>query len=301
VFPVLFSMSTPPPPPHDPQIERILLQTVPWEARKKGGSILQDCLRDLGEKAVNIGFNYGEKNLACAREEGFIEGKEAGVKEGLESRSETAEASEVAMLHEKALEAERVWGYDIGWKLCSEQLQLRAPQASLVPPSHPFPRSLSAAATQTDTVDVTPVAATPAPAPLDWAEDAATLPICPSHSATPLSTPRDFSVLCTGSPQPFASLQRRRRRSPRSATSSLQNHSPRHSICRPQQKSGIDFRATQRTPPSYSYPPQSISIPVPTSFPPSVRPAVQFPLDWDQDPRLRDLGQVLAALGWVRL
>jgi hypothetical protein len=28
---------------------------------------------------------------------------------------------------------------------------------------------------------------------------------------------------------------------------------------------------------------------------------VQFPLDWDQDPRLRDLGQALAALGWVRL
>jgi hypothetical protein len=288
-----------PPPPNDPQIERILLQTVPWEARKTGGSLLQDFLRDLWAKAVNIGFNYGEENLERARAEGFSEGKEAGFKEGVESGLVNAEASTV--LHERALEAERVWGYDVGWKLYSEQL--RVSQASLPLPSHPTPRSLSVAATQTDTVVVMPVvaAATAVLAPLDWAEDAANLPIVSSHSAIPPSAPRNFSVLRTGSPQPFASLQRRRRRSPRPTTSSLQNHPPRHSIHRPQQKSGTHYKATRRTPLSYSQPPPSIPIPAPTLFPPSKKPAVQFQLDWDQDPRLRDLGQALAALGWVRL
>ncbi|KAJ6467481.1 hypothetical protein DFH09DRAFT_1345608 [Mycena vulgaris] len=155
-------MSAPPPPPHDPKIERILLQTVPWEARKKGGSLLQDCLRDLWEKAVSIGFNYGEENLARAREEAFSEGKEAGFKEGVESGRETPEASEAAVLREKALEAERVWGYDVGWKLCSEQLQLCALQASLAPPPH-SPRSLSVTATQTDTIATRPSSTLPPP------------------------------------------------------------------------------------------------------------------------------------------
>lgn len=68
-------MSAPPPSPRDPQIQRLLLQTVPWEARKKGGTVLQDCIVDLWEKALSIGFDYGEKNVARAREEGFEEGK----------------------------------------------------------------------------------------------------------------------------------------------------------------------------------------------------------------------------------
>ncbi|KAJ6583103.1 hypothetical protein DFH09DRAFT_1437925 [Mycena vulgaris] len=305
-------MSAPPPPPHDPKIERILLQTVPWEARKKGGSLLQDCLRDLWEKAVSIGFNYGEENLARAREEAFSEGKEAGFKEGVESGRETPEASEAAVLREKALEAERVWGYDVGWKLCSEQLQLCALQASLAPPPH-SPRSLSVTATQTDTIAITPVvdaaaaaaALVPAhsstPEPLDWAEDAACLPTLPLQAESPPSTPRDFSALITGSPQPFGSLQRRRRRSPRPPTSSsLQNHSPqKHSICRPQKKSTI-HAAPRRKTPSYYHLPTSIAFRAPTAFPPTDKPASQFPLDWDQDPRLRDLSQALTALGWIR-
>ncbi|KAJ6512491.1 hypothetical protein C8R45DRAFT_784568, partial [Mycena sanguinolenta] len=164
----------------------------------------------------------------------------------------------------------------------------------------PPPRSLSAAATQTDTVDITPVSRTllltPTPAPLDWAEDAAILPIFPTHSAPPLPMLRDFSALCTGSSKPFASLQRRHRRSPRPLTSST-NHL--HSIRRPPQKYGGHYTATRRAPQSYLRPPPSIHFPAPTTFPLSDRPAAQFPLDWDQDPRLRDLGQALAALGWV--
>ncbi|KAJ6590365.1 hypothetical protein B0H10DRAFT_1961051 [Mycena sp. CBHHK59/15] len=248
----------------------------------------------------------------CGRkpEDGFSEGKEARFKEGVESGRETPEASEAAVLHEEALEAERVWGYDVGWKLCCELQKPRALQVSPVPSSPP---PLSVAATQTDTVAITPVVVAAAatavlvpehssmPTRLDWAEDAATLPIRPVHSAAPPLPLRDFSALLMGSLQPFASLQRRRQRSLRPATSLLQKHLPQgHSIRRPQQKSGIHHAATRRhTPPSYSHPPPSLPFPAPTSFPPSDRPAAQFPLDWDQDPHLHDLGQVLAALGWV--
>ncbi|KAJ7692840.1 hypothetical protein B0H17DRAFT_1132819 [Mycena rosella] len=234
------------------------------------GNAFEKALRELWQQAAHMGFAVGED--ACWDRE-----------------------QEVA----KKLEEERVWGFDVGWKLCSEQQQLRASQASLIPPSHLLPCSLSVAAIQTDDVSVTPVipaaaASTPAPAaapapmpgPLDWAEDAATMPIFPLHSAPPPSTPRDFSALGISSLQPFASLQRRRRRSPR----------PPNSIRRPQQKSGVHYSTTRRTPLLYSRSPPSIPFPAPTSFPPA-----KFPLDWDQDPRLRDLGQALTALGWVRL
>ncbi|KAJ7766569.1 hypothetical protein DFH07DRAFT_809424 [Mycena maculata] len=220
-----------------------------------------------------------------------------GFRQGKEEAKATAERERNVVTRQ--MEQERVWGFDVGWKLCCELQQLPASQASLVT-SPPSPCSVSVAATQTDAVAVTPVvivatptpaAAIPAPtpAPLDWAEDAATLPIVPLHSAPSPSTPRDFSALRTGSPQPFASLQRRRRRSPRPPTS--QQH---HSNCRPR-KPRVPYAANRRTPPS------SIHVPAPTSFPPSDKPATKFPLDWDQDPRLRDLGQALAALGWVRL
>ncbi|KAJ7814193.1 hypothetical protein B0H14DRAFT_3747929, partial [Mycena olivaceomarginata] len=142
---------------------------------QKGGSLLQDCLRNLWEKAVTIGFNYGEENLARVREEGFCEGKIAGFTEGVESeRSKTVlESTEAAALHEKALEAERVWGYDIGWKLCSE-LQGGVQEAGTALSVTP-PRLLCVAATQTDPVTVPP---------LDWAEDGGSSHI--SSTCTPL-------------------------------------------------------------------------------------------------------------------
>ncbi|KAJ7201384.1 hypothetical protein GGX14DRAFT_656686 [Mycena pura] len=243
---------------------------------------VQHHLRQLWKTALRYGFGHGQK-----------EGRLLGRKE-----VETTDAKE--------LELERVWGFDVGWKLCSELHQSCASKASLVLPSPSSPRSLSVASTQTDTTAVaivTPVpAAAAAPTPFDWAEDAAGLPTLPLQAESPPSTPRDFSALTTGSPKPFASLQRRRRRSPRPVTSSsLQNQSPqKFSVRRPQKKSAI-HAAPRRTPPSYSHPPSSIPFRAPASFPLSDRPAPQFPLDWDQDPRLRDLGQALIALGWARL
>ncbi|KAJ7452694.1 hypothetical protein B0H11DRAFT_2072633 [Mycena galericulata] len=287
-------MSVPPPPAHDPKIERILLQTVPWEARKKGGTLLQECLKDLWEKAVRIGFNYGEENLAAAREEGFREGKEEGFKEGVESgRAETAtsvawEASKAGAIHKKELEAERVWGYDVGWRLCSEVLQVRAKKASVISPSTPCPRSLSVAATQTD-----PVAATPER--LNWAEDAEVLPISTPHPPLPPSSARDFSALCTGISQSFASLQRRRRRSPRVSPSSHQSHFNRSRHTR----STVYHHPMQTKPSSSPYFSPSFRYDPPSSPLPSGRVPAQ--LDWDRDPRLRDLSRALTALGWVKL
>lgn len=271
-------MSAPPPPSHDPRIERILLQTVPWDARKKGGSILQDCLHDLWEKAVNIGFNYGEENIARVREEGFCEGKIAGFAEGIKSeRSKMAlEATEVVASHEKALEAERVWGYDVGWKLCSE-LQASTQKASMASSTSPS-RSLCVVATQTDPVAV-PL--------LDWAEDAEALPIVPPpvHPSSPPSFQRDLSALSTGAQKPFASLQRRRRRSPRAHFTSPPRSS-RHIVTSTRQQSSTPWHALH---PKFS-----------SSFPPNPSGRLPKQLDWDRDPRLRDLGHALAALGWVR-
>jgi hypothetical protein len=114
------------------------------------------------------------------------------------------ESTEAAALHEKALEAERIWGYDVGWRLCSE-LQGSAQKASTTSAAHP--RSLCIAATQTDPVAVQP---------LDWAEDVEVLPISPPpiHHSSPPSLPRNFSALSTGAQKPFASLQRRRHHPP---------------------------------------------------------------------------------------
>ncbi|KAJ7196779.1 hypothetical protein GGX14DRAFT_574594 [Mycena pura] len=278
------SLSVPQTPPTDPEIERILLETVPWDARKKGGRALQECLRSLWEKASSI----AKEDLERVRQEGFENGKIRGREEefalGVVSRKKTADAAE------KQLEQERVWGYDVGWKLCSEQLQSRASQASRVPPS------VSAVVT-------------PTPAPLDWAEDAASLPL---HAAT-LPPPRDFSALHTGALQPFGSLQHRRRRSLRLTTS---ERTPRHPR-KPQQKAGTTRLPTQASlqnnPPHpqkinlYSVPKRLTShpippsrVPAPTSIPSPLQKSISS-LDWDQDPRLRDLGQALTALGWVRL
>ncbi|KAJ7808311.1 hypothetical protein B0H14DRAFT_2380652 [Mycena olivaceomarginata] len=122
-------------------------------------------------------------------------------------------------------------------------------------------------------------------APLDWAEDAAVLPISSHpHMLSTSPSPRDFSVLSSGSAKPFASLQRRRRRSPRTPLS----WTPLHSI-------------RQRT--KYHYP-QKNTHSYPMFFSPVHSTSIhQVPtqLDWDRDPHLRDLSRALTALGWVKV
>ncbi|KAJ7661370.1 hypothetical protein DFH06DRAFT_373362 [Mycena polygramma] len=174
---------------------------------------------------------------------------------------------------QKKMEQERVWGYDVGWKLCAEVSQDRAQKASIIPPS----RSFAVAATQTEAVS---------DALLDWAVDADTLPTSPPHPPLPTSPPRDFTVLSTGARKPFGSLQRRRRRSPRSPSESCK---PLCSIF-PQHTKSSGY-------PHHS--PSSFRTSTHSSRSTSGRVPAQ--LDWDHDPRLRNLGRALATLGWIRV
>jgi hypothetical protein len=87
-------------------------------------------LRQLWETALRIGLAHGqeEAKIVCRKEDHL-------------ARATVA----------KQMEQERVWGYDVGWKLCSEVLQDRAQKASTTQSSTPS-RSLSVAATQTEPV-----------------------------------------------------------------------------------------------------------------------------------------------------
>ncbi|KAJ7796776.1 hypothetical protein B0H14DRAFT_3549738 [Mycena olivaceomarginata] len=168
--------NTPQPDAHDRSVEQILLQTVPWDARKKGGDMLQDCLRELWDKAVSIGFGYGEKVAARAKEEGFEEGKMAGIRDALEKwKGVTATHAE---RREKDLEEERMWGFNVGWRLCEEENKVRSavsvetavPANIVLDLKDTLPTTTCSVETQTDA----PVVAAP---PLDWAEDAGDLPV----------------------------------------------------------------------------------------------------------------------------
>ncbi|KAJ7681293.1 hypothetical protein B0H17DRAFT_1205961 [Mycena rosella] len=141
----------------DLQIERLILGIVPEDVRKVGGIPLKNCLHNLFETA-------------------------------LELRLKEWRAGEDAQ-HQQELEAEHVWGYVIGWRLCSEVLQAHA-QASTNPPST-TPCSLSVATTLV-------VVASPTPAHLDWAQDAEALPVSPRKPEfSPFPPPCNFSALCT--------------------------------------------------------------------------------------------------------
>jgi hypothetical protein len=130
----------------------------------------------------------------------------------------------------------------------------------------------------------------PASTWFSWAEDAASIPIISSLTQTPAS--RDFSALRSESKTPFGTLQRRYQRS--------------RGIRRPRQH----FRTLpiQRTyTPRLQHNPPPVTRYHPSGIRPG-RPAITTPihsisashLDWDKDPRLRELGRVLGTLGWVR-
>jgi hypothetical protein len=123
-----------------------------------------------------------------------------------------------------------------------------------------------------------------------WADDAASIPII--SSSMPTLASRDFSALRSQSKTPFGTLQRRYQRS--------------RGIRRTRQY----FRTlpAQRT---YSPWLQHNPPPITCYHPSGIRPgrhAITTPihsvstshLDWDQDPRLHELGRVLGTLGWVR-
>ena len=138
-----------------------------------------------------------------------------------------------------------------------------------------------------------PIRITSPPTPLNWADDAMSLPISLPPISLPIlpscAPPRDFSVLRSSARKPFSSLQCRNKRQPHSSQ---------------------PFRNRQ----SFNIPHQTFSHP---RFPPprfsstSVRSAQVYPshtprfsppsaLNWEGDPRLFELSRALNALGWVR-
>jgi len=143
------------------------------------------------------------------------------------------------------------------------------------------------------TPDPTRITSPPSP-PLNWADDAASLPISslPILSPPILSshlTPRDLSILRSSFSKPFSSLQRRNKRQPHFS----------QPFCKRQ-----SFNIPHQTSSRHRFPPPHFSTT-------SVKTARVYPsrtphfspssaLNWEGDPRLFKLSQALNALGWVR-
>ncbi|KAF8144620.1 hypothetical protein K438DRAFT_1873451, partial [Mycena galopus ATCC 62051] len=249
--------------------------------------LIEESLRKLWQTALRISFDGG------------LEVGKAG------------EIVRAQRVKERELEEERIWGFNIGWKLAAEKSAPKASKESVPGPSLPCLAVFSTIATQTDaslsppfpdilhdeshaprtlpiptvstqtkplipSPSIQPIPNSPAPSsppsgPMDdkdfdigaddW-HDTLELPLDPP----PSSFVRDFSGLRSGTSRPFASLQRQHKRGPRVSLP--------HSL----------------------FPP---FIPTPSS-----RSSTTFDgnphLDWGRDPRLRDLGYALTALGWVR-
>jgi hypothetical protein len=120
----------------------------------------------------------------------------------------------------------------------------------------------------------------PSPIPLNWADDAASVPTQILHSPRP---PRDLSGLCSSKSNPFSSLQRRSKNRTRRTYQFHRRHSLFNS----------DF---SRSPHHTTFNPSQAYHHL--SFPFQVQPTSY--LNWDSDPRLSDLSRSLKALGWVR-
>ncbi|KAJ7771435.1 hypothetical protein B0H14DRAFT_2632399 [Mycena olivaceomarginata] len=148
--------------------EVVLEHDMGYLEQDNGRANIERCLQVLVAAAVHTGFLHGCEPI-----------------EAVHAR----ESHKVQSAVEKELEQKRVWGYDVGWKLRSELLQM----ASTTPSSTP-PHALSVAVMQMEPAVVFDVPVVP-DVPLDWAEDAAVFPIssCPPSLSTSPSL-RDFSV-----------------------------------------------------------------------------------------------------------
>jgi hypothetical protein len=114
------------------------------------------------------------------------------------------------------------------------------------------------------------------PSPLDWAEDAKSLPITPIPPSP--RQPRDLSVLRSpSSSSPFSSLQHRSKRFTR------HSHQSRH------YRSHFNFNSSYS--PHIPFKPPSRS---------HFHTKTNSHLNWESDPRLSDLSRSLKALGWIR-
>ncbi|KAJ7070153.1 hypothetical protein C8F01DRAFT_1115471 [Mycena amicta] len=260
----------------DPDIERLLLEIAPYAVRKEGGTALQDAIRAVWMHGELFGESVGRRKVA-------------------EQAARGIHTPSTGKLESAALEAERVWGFDVGYAVATAKLA-----SSLPPPSSqaahsiplPAPSSYVVQSVQTEPPPALP--ASPTPSAL-----APSIPAIIDVASKSIPLPRDLSALSSGSRRPFGSLQRRRCRQRNAATVALRQAIPSSSCV----KKGISSpRVVQPHSRSAGLPRHSHSAPLHHSSHPTHRPPLRKspPLDWEHDPRLRDLGGALTALGWMR-
>ncbi|KAJ7065861.1 hypothetical protein C8F01DRAFT_753266 [Mycena amicta] len=252
--------------PFDDDIERVLFQLVPWTVRKEGGIPLQDAIRAV--------WMHGE-----------LFGEGVGRKKAAEESARGIRPLPTGQLESAALEAERVWGFDVGYSVAVQKFSESRPA--------PSPASYAVQSVQTEPPPALPALAPSLPAIVDVAPivavHAAAAPTALPPSVVPPIPPRDLSVLSSGTRRPFGSLQWRRCRQRRVIDAARQDI-PSTSCF----EKGISPSLRVVHPRSSR---SSLQV-HPSSRPTQPPPRRVSPLDWDHDPRLHDLSRALTALGW---
>ncbi|KAJ7889366.1 hypothetical protein B0H14DRAFT_3429676 [Mycena olivaceomarginata] len=279
--------------PDDSKGGSLILSIVPDDIRAIGGVKLKNCLRTLFETAVMLGFRYGEDYDGC-RKATWLDLNIPGWKARAEAR------------REEELEQERVWGFDVGWRLATEECTLKASKPHVPTPSLPSLCSVSSVATQTIPLPLlkrTRPASPIHPVSEDDEDDTdadvwdeAPEPAPDKNHSPPAPSPstfaRDFSDLRTGSSRPFASF---------AAAAQARTSPSLLSLAFDAYLSHSSDNYLDSTPKitrtRYPKPPFSTSS---SSYTPAPTRAGNPSLDWGHDPRLRDLSRALTALGWVR-
>jgi hypothetical protein len=248
------------------------------------------------------------RNLKLLWKRAYEEGRNQGIDEGLSKCSDDyarglKAGSEMATTYfdagreqgmeegeEHGQEVEhQVWlssGHGVGQ--CTPTGELRSFMSTALQTDNPVTTPTTTVSTQTSIVshlDSSAQAPEPPPspnqpqktstAPLDWAEDANTLPIIPL-SPSPCQ-PRDLSVLRSSSSSPFSSLQHRSKRFTHYSRQPRRHHS---------QSNFNPFYSPRRN----SFKPSQ----------PHFNTKTYSHLNWESDPRLSDLSRSLKALGWIR-
>jgi flagellar biosynthesis/type III secretory pathway protein FliH len=203
--------------------------------------------------------DFAEHETRIREEEfnrGFDTGREAGIQGEVERR-----------------ESGRALQNDFGMQTEPEELtannsttppRLDASIQATEPPPSPSPIP-----------DHTPsVAISSSPVPLNWADDAASLPTKILPSPLP---PRDLSDLRSSKSNPFSSLQRRSKNQSSRARQSRRPHS-HFNFNSFNSRHHISFTPSRSHSHTKTYP----------------------HLNWESDPRLFDLSRSLKALGWIR-
>ncbi|KAF8196820.1 hypothetical protein K438DRAFT_1760288 [Mycena galopus ATCC 62051] len=291
--------------------DKLLELLIPYDVRKEGGERLQERLRNLFDVGARIGHQQNAKEVARAREEGY----EAGRREGLKERhgrtfSEASVSSSPADSVSAATQTETHRSTRMS---CLPSLPCLASFSTTAmqtdPPSFSETTTLPLTISMQTEVPIPTPSSHPTPSPVapsrpsptvhDADSDVHEAPKTPSHDLRPPSpfSVRDFSDLRTGTPHPFASLQRRHRRAPHAfgphSSPPRSSRTPKTIILNIYDSNPETSRVRYTTRSAFA--PRSHPRPPTSTFDDQ-----NLRLDWGLDPRLRDLSRALTALGWVR-